>query len=122
MSSLFGDPPTPPDPNATARAQTSTNVSTAVANAFLNNTNQTSPDGSLDYNQTGSYSWTDPTTNATYNIPRFTATQTLSPEQQQIKAQTDAQIQHGRDGERAVGPHLRNTLQRTRSFRRAVGG
>ena len=29
------DPPTPPDPHATAAAQTGTNVSTAVANAYL---------------------------------------------------------------------------------------
>jgi len=84
------DAPTPPDPIRTAAAATSTNVSTAVANAFLNNTNQVTPDGSLDYNATGNYSWTDPTTGSTYNIPRFTATQTLSPQGQAIKGQTDA--------------------------------
>jgi hypothetical protein len=83
------DAPTPPDPNRTAAAGTASNVQTAVANAFLNNTNQTTPTGSLDYNQTGSYSWTDPTTNSTYTIPRFTATQTLSPTQQAIQGQTE---------------------------------
>ena len=37
------DPPTPPNPIATAAAQTGTNVSTGVANAFLNNVNQNTP-------------------------------------------------------------------------------
>ena len=69
--------PTPPSVQDTARAATGTNVSTAVANAYLNNVNQTTPNGSLNYNQTGSYNWTDPSTGSSYNIPTFTATQTL---------------------------------------------
>ena len=44
------DAPTPPDPQATAQAQTGTNVSTAVANAYLGHVNQVTPDGALDYN------------------------------------------------------------------------
>jgi hypothetical protein len=84
------DPPAPPDPVATARAATGTNVSTAIANAFLNNTNQVTPTGAVDYNQTGDYTWTDPSTNSTYTIPRFTATQTLSPQQQAIQNQREA--------------------------------
>jgi len=36
VSFLFGDQPQPPNPIATAAAQTGTNVSTGVANAFLN--------------------------------------------------------------------------------------
>lgn len=81
--------PTPPNPIDTARAATSTNVSTAVANAFLNNTNQTTPDGSLSYDQTSTYDFTDPTTGSTYTIPRFTATQALSPRGQQLKDTQD---------------------------------
>ena len=50
------DPPTPPNPYQTAAAQTGTNVSTGVANAFLNNVNQVTPHGSLNYDVTGSYS------------------------------------------------------------------
>jgi len=84
------DPPTPPDPQATARAQTGTNVSTSVANAYLGNVNQQTPDGSLRYDPTGSYSWTDPTSNQTYNIPTFTATQSLSPTQLNLKNTQDA--------------------------------
>ena len=82
--------PPPPDPKETAAAQTGTNVSTAIANANLQNVNQVTPDGSLTYDQTGTYQFTDPTSGASYAIPRFTATQTLSPEQQAIKKQTDA--------------------------------
>jgi hypothetical protein len=81
------DAPTPPNPIQTAGLATGTNVSTAIANAFLNNTNQVTPTGSLDYNQSGSYSWTDPTTGSTYQVPRFTATQTLTPMGQAIQGQ-----------------------------------
>jgi hypothetical protein len=79
--------PTPPNPIATAGAQTGTNVSTAIANANLGNVNQVTPTGSLNYNQTGSYSWTDPTTGSNYTVPQFTATQTLTPQGQAIQAQ-----------------------------------
>lgn len=76
--------PKPPDPKETSAAQTGTNVATAVANAYLGNVDQITPDGSLSYDQSGSYSWNDPYTNKTYEIPTFTATQSLSPEQQAI--------------------------------------
>jgi len=82
--------PTPPNPYQTAAAATGTNVSTAVANAYLNNTNQVTPDGSLSYSPTNNYSWTDPSTGQTYNIPQFTATQTLTPQGQAIRSQLDA--------------------------------
>ena len=84
MAFFKPDPPTPPNPVATAGAQTSTNVSTAIANAMLNNTNQVTPQGSLNYDQTSQFTWTDPTTGQTYTVPRFTATQSLSPTQQNI--------------------------------------
>lgn len=79
--------PAPPDPKETSAASTSTNVGTAIANAFMGNVNQNTPDGSLRYDQTGTYTWNDPYTGRTYEIPRFTATQTLSPEQQAIRNQ-----------------------------------
>ena len=82
------DAPTPPSPQATATAQTNTNVSTAVANAYLGHVNQVTPTGNLDYNQTGSYGWTDPSSGyGTYNIPTFTATQTQTPQGQAIQNQ-----------------------------------
>jgi hypothetical protein len=82
--------PAPPNPVDTAAASTSTNVGTAISNAFLNNTNQITPTGSLNYDQTGSYDWTDPYTGTSVNIPRFTATTTLSPQEQAIQDQTEA--------------------------------
>ena len=84
------DPPQPPSPVETARASTSTNVGTSIANAFLGNVNQITPEGSLRYDTTGNYTWNDPYTGLQVNIPTFTATQTLSEQQQALKAQTDA--------------------------------
>ena len=78
------DPPTPPNPVATAAAQTGTNIATASANANLNNVNQVTPDGSLTYDQTSTYTYTDPATGQSYQVPRFTATQRLSGAQQGI--------------------------------------
>jgi hypothetical protein len=85
-----GEPPPPTDPFRTAAAQTGTNVSTAVANSFLNNINQNTADGSLRYDVTGNYQWTDPADGRTYNIPIRTATQSLSQQGNAIKGQTDA--------------------------------
>ena len=81
--------PTPPNPYATAAAQTGTNVSTGVANAFLNNVNQVTPQGNLSYDVTDTYSWKDPSTGQTYSIPRFTSTQSLSPTGQQLQNTSD---------------------------------
>lgn len=74
--------PAPPDPRETSQAQTGSSIGTAIANANLGNVNQVTPDGSLSYNQTGSYNYRDPYTGQSYDIPQFTATQTLSPQQQ----------------------------------------
>ena len=96
-----GKAPTPPDPKATAAAQTQSNVETATANAILANQNQYTPWGSIEYNQTGTKrigtgnaASSGPgaalgvTTNAAgqqgYDIPVYESRITLSPEQQQI--------------------------------------
>ena len=83
-------PPSAPDPQVVAAAQTGTNVNTAIANAWLGNVNEVTPDGTLTFNQSGMQTVTDPSTGDTYNIPTFTQTQTLSPAQQDIKNQQDA--------------------------------
>lgn len=83
-------PPAPPDPKQTSAAQTGSSVSTAVANATLGNVNQNTPDGSLNYSQSGTFSMKDPYTGQSYDIPQFTATQTLSPTAQATKDQTSA--------------------------------
>ncbi|WP_210328055.1 tail fiber domain-containing protein [Mesorhizobium caraganae] len=89
--------PAPPDPKETSASQTGTSVSTAIANAMLGNVNQNTPDGSLNYSQTGTYSYKDPYTGKSYDIPQFTATQTLSGIGQQTKDQTDqAQLNLGK--------------------------
>lgn len=82
--------PEPPDPKETSAAQTGTNVSTAIANAMLGNVNQVTPDGALTYDQTGTYQHKDPYTGQTFDIPQFTATQTLSEAQQKLKDENDA--------------------------------
>ena len=79
--------PTPPDPQETAGAQTTQNIGTAITQQMLNNVNQVTPWGSLSYDQTGTHSYTDPNTGETHEIPLFTATQTLSDEQQAIADQ-----------------------------------
>lgn len=84
MSFGKADPPQPPNPVAVAGAQTSSNVSTAVANAYLNAPNQVTPTGSLSTKPTSSYQFTDPATGQTYDIPNFTTTQSLSPAEQGI--------------------------------------
>ena len=77
--------PKVPTAQETAGAQTGTNVSTAIANAMLGNVNQTTPYGSLTYNQSGTYKFTDPNSGSVYDIPTFTANQTLTPGGQRIQ-------------------------------------
>lgn len=87
------DPPKPPDPKETAAAQTETNINTAMANNAMGMINQVGPDGSLTYSQTGSHTWTDPTTGRTFQVPTYTATTELSESAQAIRDQTnDAQL------------------------------
>lgn len=76
--------PKPPDPIKTASAQTATNIGTAIANGQLAQVNQNTPYGSLTYDQTGSYSYEDPLSDRTYDIPKYTASQTFTPGGQRI--------------------------------------
>ncbi len=67
--------PAAPDPAKTAAAQSTANRETAVTQYGLNATNQNTPNGSLTYNQIGT--WADGT-------PRFEANTTLNQQQQQL--------------------------------------
>lgn len=88
--------PTPPDPKETSAASTGTNISTAIANSWLNNANQVTPDGTITYTKSGEEKITDPYTGKTYTIPKTTVTTQLSSAQQAIKDQTDkAQLNLG---------------------------
>lgn len=81
--------PDPTPASETSIAQTGSNVSTGIANAYLQNMNEIGPDGTKTFEQTGETSFTD-AYGETYDIPRFTVTQTLSDAQQAIKDQNDA--------------------------------
>ncbi len=66
-------PPQPPDPVATANAQAAANTQAAKTQQEINMVNQVTPYGNLNYKQTGTFA---------DNAPQFTATTTLSPEEQ----------------------------------------
>lgn len=68
---------------ATAQAQSGMNRDTAQTQQITNMTDQITPDGSLKYSRTGEESFVD-SSGRTVTIPRFTATQSLSPQQQAI--------------------------------------
>lgn len=106
--------PTPPDPKAVAAASTGTNVGTAIANATMGNVNQVTPEGSLNYSQSGTTKWTDPYTGQSYDIPSYTATQTLSPTGQatfDTQQQTKANLAGiGRDQSSRIGALLGTPL------------
>lgn len=97
--------PSAPDPKKTADAQAQMNKETAIANYGLNATNQVTPQGSLTYQQIGT--WSDGT-------PRYQATQSYSPEQQKIYDQsTQLQQQLGNIANQqasAIGAHLSKPL------------
>lgn len=80
--------PSAPDPVATAAAQAGMNTDTAISQQLANMTNQVGPDGSLTYGQTGTNSFVN-SSGKTVTMPQFTATTTLSPQQQAIKEQSD---------------------------------
>ena len=81
--------PAPTPPRETSAAATGTNVSTAIANAWLTNMDETGPDGSRTFTQNGMQTVTDPYTGQTYEVPRFSVNTTLSPEQQAIADQNN---------------------------------
>lgn len=84
------DPPPPPNAAQIAAEQAKYNKEAAIAQYGLNATNQITPQGNLSYVQIGT--WADGT-------PRFQATQTYSPEQQQLYNQhTQNQIGLGKLG------------------------
>ncbi len=66
------------DAAGAARAQQQANTETGIANAWLGNTNQNTPQGNLTYQQTGTQKV------GQWDVPTFTATTTLAPQQQQI--------------------------------------
>lgn len=81
--------PKAPDPEKTAAAQAGMNRDTAITQSQLNMVDQQSPYGSLTYKQTGTNRFQDAKGNWV-ETPKYTATTTLSPEQQAILDQTQS--------------------------------
>lgn len=82
--------PKAPDPMKTAQTQAAANQGTAISQQLLNMTDQQTPYGNLTYSQTGTNSYVDPLTGKTVTVPKFTSTQTLSPQQRAILDQSQA--------------------------------
>lgn len=80
MSKSQPSAPTPADPTTVANSQTTSNLGTAAATQAMNNVNQVGPNGSVTYNQSGTY--TDPTTGT--SVPTYTQTTQLDPLSQAI--------------------------------------
>lgn len=86
--------PTPPDPYATAAAQTASNKETAIANAELNRINQKTPYGSLNYNIDGYYP---------DGTPKYSQSVDLSPVGQQL-------LDYTQQGQLGFGQTAANSL------------
>lgn len=95
--------PKPPDPVATANAQTSSNINTGIAQGYLNATDQITPYGTVKYNQTGSQNV------GGSMVPTFESVTSLNPTYQAI---LDSQA---RTGQRALdtGDQLLQNVQRS---------
>src|SRR5262245_14957618 len=73
--------PKPPDPYATANAQTSANIVGSQASSIIGNANEYTPFGNITYKNEGYETVYDDHGNAHY-VPRYGRTTTLSPAQQ----------------------------------------
>lgn len=81
--------PKPESAASQAAAQSGLNRDTALTQQQVNMINQVTPDGTLTYNKTGESSFID-STGKLVTTPTYTATTSLSGQQQAIKDQTDA--------------------------------
>ena len=76
--------PAAPDPQKTAAAQTQSNINTASANSVIGNANERGPLGNVDYTISGYENV------GGVQVPKYTRTTTLSPEQQRLYEQQTA--------------------------------
>lgn len=76
--------PAPPDPYKTAGAQTGSNIQTGIANSVLGNPNVVGPTGSTTYSQSGETQTVTGPDGKTYQVPRYTQTNTLSAGEQGV--------------------------------------
>ena len=105
--SIFSQPKAP-DPYATAAAQTGVNTASAETQQALNMVNQETPFGNLTYSQNGYQTGPNGTI-----IPQYQATQTLSPQEQQLWNTTlGTQQQLGTEASNLV-PSLSSALSKS---------
>lgn len=82
---MGASPPKPTPPRETSAATTASNVTTAIANAYLQNMDETTPYGTKSFTNKGSQSVYDPYTDKTHDIPTFAVSQTLTPAGQRLQ-------------------------------------
>lgn len=80
----MGSTPKGPSVQEQTEGANSQGMWAAMVNNIMGNANTVSPYGSTTSRQTGSVAYTDPYTGRSTNIPQFTQTTQLSPEQQQL--------------------------------------
>jgi len=78
------DMPAAPDPQKQGAAQTSGNVTTAAANAALQNINEYTPQGNVIRKQTGTQQIWDENQGKTISVPTYSTYQSYSPQEQAI--------------------------------------
>lgn len=81
--------PKAPDPGYISAAQSGSNQSTALYESMLNMQDQRTPYGSLTWQPAGTWSYVDPSTGKTMDVPKFMASSVLSPAQQQLSNQQE---------------------------------
>jgi hypothetical protein len=90
--------PKPPDPYQTAGAQQRSEIGAAGASSIMNNPNTITPYGSQSYSISG-WEQVPDATGKMISVPRYTQTQTLSPDQMKLLGlQTQSQYNLGQTG------------------------
>jgi len=86
-----GKAPKPPNMSKLADQQTSTNIGTSIVERMMNmGGGIETPDGSVNYSQSGTYDYVDPVSGKKFSIPLMKTTSSLSAAQQAIKDRGDA--------------------------------
>lgn len=80
----MGSSPKPPDPYATATAQSNANLFAGQASNVMNNPSQYGPWGSRTVEQSGWQQIFDPNSGQMVNVPKYNETTQLSPDEQRI--------------------------------------
>jgi hypothetical protein len=104
-------PPPAPDPAQTAEAQGAANIDTAEAEQVINNTNQITPYGSINYAETGG-KFVPTLGGGQQFIPQYTATTALTPEMQTLFNQNLANSQQASNTAGALGKNVQDTLSK----------